>query len=226
MSELSACATAKPPGEARLGTVGRALPGVDIRLAGDGEVEVAGDIVMRGYRGEPDKTGDVMTADGWLRTGDIGTIDGDGFLSIIDRKKELIINASGKNMSPANIEAALKSASPLIAQAVAIGDGRAYITALIVLDPEVAAVIASGGDAVRSDATLRALAVDPRVQLAVAVAVEQANEKLARVEQVKRHAILPDVWEAGSELLTPTLKLKRRAIAERYAHVVADLYAT
>ena len=207
MSELTSCATVNPAGSAgKLGTVGKPLPGTEIRLADDGEVEVRGDIVMRGYRGESDKTAETLTADGWLKTGDIGELDDDGFLKIVDRKKELIINASGKNMSPANIEAALKGASPLIGHAVAIGDGRPYITALLVLDPDTA----KGRPDDHADA--------------LAQAVKIANEQLARVEQVKQFAVIDDQWEPGSELLTPTLKLKRRAIAARYAGEIENLY--
>ena len=134
MSETTAIGACNPPGKIKIGTVGPAVPGVQLRLAEDGEIEVRGPCVTPGYRGRPDLTREAFTSDGWLRTGDIGAFDGDGYLSIVDRKKELIISAGGKNMSPANIESRLKAASPLIGSAVVIGDRRPYNVALIVLD--------------------------------------------------------------------------------------------
>ena len=138
MSETCGAGTVNPPDRVKIGTVGPPAPGVEIRLAEDGEVLVRGEIVMVGYRNQPEKTAETIDAEGWLHTGDIGEIDEDGYLRIVDRKKELIINAAGKNMSPANIESTLKAASPLIGQACAIGDGRPYNTALIVLDADFA----------------------------------------------------------------------------------------
>ena len=143
MSELTSIATLVPPERLKLGTVGPPIPGVEIRLADDGEVLARGDTVMSGYRNQPEKTAEAIDADGWLHTGDIGSFDEDGFLKIIDRKKELIINAAGKNMSPANIEQQLKIASPLIGQAIAIGDRRPYNVALLVLDPDACAALAA-----------------------------------------------------------------------------------
>ena len=140
MSETCGVATINPPDKVKLGTVGPPLPGMEIKLADDGEVLVKGDSIMAGYRNMPEKTAETIDADGWLPTGDIGELDEDGYLKIVDRKKELIINAAGKNMSPANIEAKLKAASPLIGQAIAIGDARPYNVALIVLDPDFAPV--------------------------------------------------------------------------------------
>jgi len=196
---------------------------VELRLGDDGELLVRGDIVMRGYRGEPEKTAETVDPDGWLHTGDVATIDAEGYVRIVDRKKELIINAAGKNMSPANIENTLKVSSALIGQAICIGDRRPYNVALLVLDPDGAAVWASqyGLDGVSTDV----LAGDPRVREAVEAAVAAANERLSRVEQIKRFAILPEVWEPGGEELTPTMKLKRRPIAEKYAAEIEALYA-
>jgi long-chain acyl-CoA synthetase len=212
LSETSAVATANSPGRPRIGTVGRPTPGVELRLADDGEVLLRGDCVMRGYRNRPDKTVEAIDADGWLHTGDVGVIDEDGYLRVIDRKKELIINAAGKNMSPANIETTLRAASPLIGQACVIGDARPYNVALLTLDREAAAAYAGthGEDALRSE---------------VAAAVERANARLARVEQIKRHRVLAEDWMPGGVELTPTMKLKRRAIAERYACEIEELYA-
>jgi long-chain acyl-CoA synthetase len=222
MSELSCAATLNRPGETRFGTVGTAAPGIEVALADDGELLCRGPIVMRGYRGEPDKTAKAIDPDGWLHSGDIAQIDQDGYVRIVDRKKELIINAAGKNMSPANIEAKLKAASPLIGQAVAIGDRRSYNVALIMLDPDGCAAHADAEGL--PDASPAALSRDPGVATAVASAVERANTQLARVEQIKRHAILSDEWPPGGEQLTPTMKLKRKPIAAKYADEIEALY--
>jgi long-chain acyl-CoA synthetase len=223
MSELSAVATINPADAIRVGTVGTALPGVEVALAEDGELLCRGPIVMRGYRNQPDKTAETIDADGWLHTGDIAEIDADGYVKIVDRKKELIINAAGKNMSPANIEQKLKAASPLIGQAIAIGDGRRYNVALLVLDPDNCAVFAS--ERGLDDASAASLCRDPGVQAAVAEAVEAANARMARVEQIKRYTILPCDWEPGGDELTPTSKLKRKPIAAKYAEEIEALYS-
>src|SRR5438067_6044485 len=175
---------------------------------------VRGEIVMKGYRHLPDP----FTGDGWLPTGDIGEFDEAGYLKIVDRKKELIINAAGKNMSPANIEAKLKTGHPLIGQAVAIGDRRPYNVALIALDPDAAGAFAPGR-------VLAELAADPAVEAAIREGVEKANAQLSRVEQIKRFKILPAEWQPGGDELTPTMKLKRRPIAEKYAAEIEELYA-
>jgi long-subunit acyl-CoA synthetase (AMP-forming) len=224
MSETSCCAIINPLGANRIGTVGVPIPGVDIRLAEDGELEVRGATVMRGYRGQPDKTAETMTHDGWLLTGDIAEIDDDGYVRIVDRKKELIINAAGKNMSPANIESHLKSAHPLIGQALCVGDGRPYNVALLVLDPD--AVPAAAAQLGLTDASAADLAADERVRAMLAEAVDEANSHLARVEQIKRFAILGDEWMPGGTELTPTMKLKRKPIAEKYREEIEALYAT
>jgi long-chain acyl-CoA synthetase len=222
MSETCGLGTINPPDRIKLGTVGPPTPGVEIRLDDDGEVLVKADCVMPGYRKLPEKNDEAFTDDGWLRTGDIGEIDEDGYLKIVDRKKELIINAAGKNMSPANIESHLKTASPLIGQAVAIGDGRPFNTALIVLDPDFAPVWASQNGL--EGTSLEELAAEEKTREAVQAAVEQANEKMARVEQIKKFAILPQQWEAGGDELTPTMKLKRKPIDEKYSEEIEALY--
>jgi long-chain acyl-CoA synthetase len=223
MSELSGAATLDPPGAIRIGTVGPPLPGVELRLADDGELLVRGPMVTQGYRGDPDRTREAIDEDGWLHTGDIAEIDDDGYVTIVDRKKELIINAAGQNMSPANIEAALKSAHPLIGQAVAIGDRRPCNTALIVLDPDVCAAFAR--DHGIEDSSPTALASDGRVCAAVAAAVADANTRLSRVEQIKRHTILPCDWGPGGDELTPTMKLRRKPINVKYATEIDAMYA-
>jgi long-chain acyl-CoA synthetase len=223
MTELSGVASANPPGAAKHGTVGPPLPGIEIRLAADGELLCRSTTTMRGYRADPTQTAETIDPDGWLHTGDIAQIDEDGYLQIVDRKKELIINAAGKNMSPANIEAALKSSSPLIGQCICVGDRRPYNVALLVLDPDAAAAFAREQRLEHSP--LAALAEDERIEAAVGAAVEQANGTLARIEQIKRFAILPCDWLPDSDELTPTMKLKRKQIAEKYAAHIEKLYA-
>jgi long-subunit acyl-CoA synthetase (AMP-forming) len=223
MSETCGVATCNPPGKAKLGTVGPPMPGIEIKLAEDGEVLVKGDSNMLGYRNMPDKTAETIDEDGWLLTGDIGELDSDGYLKIVDRKKELIINAAGKNMSPANIEAHLKSSSPLIGQAVAIGDARPYNVALITLDPDFAPGWAKKQGL--GDTSLDALANEEAVEAAIQEAVDAANEKMSRVEQIKKFKLLPTDWEPGGDELTPTMKLKRRPIDDKYKTEIEGLYA-
>jgi long-chain acyl-CoA synthetase len=223
MSETCGAGSVNPPAKIKLGTVGPPAPGVEIKLDTDGEVLVKSDVVMLGYRNLPEKTAEAFTEDGWLRTGDIGSFDEDGYLSIIDRKKELIISAAGKNMSPANIEATVKSGSPLIGQACCIGDRRPYNTALVVLDADFAPVWAAQQGI--EDTTLASLARDERMRAAVQAGVDAANEKLARVEQIKKFEIVEGDWLPGGDELTPTMKLKRKPIAEKYASAIDALYA-
>jgi long-subunit acyl-CoA synthetase (AMP-forming) len=222
MSECSCCVTLSPPSEARIGSVGRALECVELALAHDGELLVRGPTVMRGYRNKPADTAETIDADGWLHTGDICTIEA-GYVRVVDRKKELIINAAGKNMSPANIEQQLKSADSLIGQAAVIGDARPYNVALLVLDPDMAA--ATANTLALDDTSVAAVASDPRVIERVATAVESANAKLARVEQIKKYALLEEEWLPGGDELTPTMKLKRAPIAEKHGAVIEALYA-
>jgi long-subunit acyl-CoA synthetase (AMP-forming) len=224
MSETCGVGACNRPGEVRIGTVGPAEPGVEIKIADDGELLVRGDCVMSGYRNAPDKTAEALDSDGWLHTGDIALLDDDGFVRIVDRKKEIIINAAGKNMSPANIEAAIKSSSSLIGQAVCIGDGRRYNTALIVLDADFAPQWATqqGIDG----ATLEGLADDEQMREAVHAAIEQANQHLPRVEQIKNFTIVRGDWLPGGDELTPTMKLKRRPIAAKYEREIDAMYAS
>jgi long-chain acyl-CoA synthetase len=223
MTELTGAATVNPPGRIKIGSVGRALPGTEIAIADeDGEVLVRGPIAVDGYFNLPEATADLIDEDGWLHTGDVGEIDEDGFLRIVDRKKELIITAGGKNLSPANIEALLKE-HPLVGQALAYGDEKPYVVALLVLDEEAAPARAAQVGIAAAD--VAALAEDPQVLAEVEQAVAAANSKLARVEQVKRFELLPAEWTAESEELTPTMKLKRRVIHDKYRDEIEALYA-
>jgi long-chain acyl-CoA synthetase len=221
MSETCGVATCNPPERIKIGTVGPPVPGVEIKLAEDGEVMVKGDSVMPGYRNLAEKTAETIDEDGWLLTGDIGQLDEDGYLSIVDRKKELIITAAGKNLSPANIESSLKMI-PLVDQAVAIGDRRKYIGALLTLDPEVAPAWAAKQGI--EDADLASLAQNPKLLEKIQQGVDEANEQLARVEGVKQFKVLPEPWEPGGDELTPTMKLKRKPIADKYAAEIDALY--
>jgi long-chain acyl-CoA synthetase len=222
MSETCAAGTCNRPGEVRIGTVGPASPGVELRLAEDGELLIRGDFMMRGYRNRAEQTAEAIDANGWLATGDVATIDDDGYVTLVDRKKELIISAGGKNMSPANIEATLKAASPLIGQACAVGDGRPYNVALIVLDADFAPMWAEREGIEARE--LSELAKDPRVRAAVQEGVDAANARLARVEGIKRFALVEGDWLPGGDELTPTMKLKRKPIGEKYAAAIEQLY--
>jgi long-subunit acyl-CoA synthetase (AMP-forming) len=223
MSETCGAGSVNPREKIKIGTVGPAAPGIELKLDADGEVLIKSDVVMLGYRNLPEKTKETFTDDGWLRTGDIGEFDEDGYLKIVDRKKELIISAGGKNMSPANIEATLKTASPLIGQACCIGDMRPYNTALIVLDPDFAPMWAQGEGIEQT--SLEQLANEERVRATVQAGIDVANEKLAKVEQVKKFHIVEGDWLPSGDELTPTMKLKRKPIAEKYAAAIDAMYS-
>ena len=221
MSEVSGIATINPLSDIRIGTVGRALPGVEVKLDHDGELLLRAPLVMKGYRNDAARTAEAIDPDGWLHTGDIAQIDGDGYITIVDRKKEIIINAAGKNMSPANIELRLRASSPLIAFAVCVGDRRPYNVALLVLDPETSPRWAAerglpGG--------LDELSRHADVLTVLQAAVDAANAGLARVEQIKRFAVIAADWQPGGDELTPTVKLKRKAIHEKYRAEIEALY--
>ncbi|MGW4843950.1 fatty acid--CoA ligase FadD11 [Nocardia brasiliensis] len=222
MSEVTCIASVAAPEDARLGTVGRLLPGLEGRIADDGEFLIRGPSIMRAYRDEPAKTAEALDADGWLHTGDILTQDADGYLRVVDRKKELIINSAGKNMSPANIENAIKAATPLIGSIATIGDRRPFNTALIVIDAETAGPYAAQHDL--ADASAAGLAAHPAVIAEIARGVAAGNTKLSRVEQIKRFTVLPTFWEPGGDEITLTMKLRRKPIAAKYAHHIDRLY--
>jgi long-chain acyl-CoA synthetase len=222
MTESTAVITANQPGAVRIGTVGPALPGIELRIADDGEILTRGPVVTTGYHGRPDATAAAIDADGWLHTGDLGTVDDDGYLRIVGRKKELIITAGGKNLSPNNIEETIKQRSPVIGQICAVGDTRPFISALIVLDAEVLPGWCEAHGITFS--SVAEAAQHPAVIAEVQRAVDAGNEHLARVEQVRQWAIVPSEWTAESEELTPSLKLKRSVIHTKYSDVIDGLY--
>jgi long-chain acyl-CoA synthetase len=203
------------------GSVGQEIPGCEVRIADDGEIICRGGNVFQGYLKQPDKTAETII-DGWLHSGDIGVMDDAGYVRIVDRKKELIITSGGKNISPANLEAALKTI-PLIGQAAAIGDNRKFISAILVLDPEAAAVWARTHG--RDGATPAQLATDPEVIAEVQAGIDEVNKQFAQVEQIKKFTLIGEEWLPDSDMLTPTSKLKRRGVNARYANEIEAMYA-
>ncbi|MFC7494316.1 MULTISPECIES: AMP-dependent synthetase/ligase [unclassified Nocardioides] len=222
MTETCGAVTANGPSGFKLGTVGRANPGMEVTLGEDGEILVRGPVNTPGYHQQQDATRALIDEDGWLHTGDIGTLDDDGFFAVVDRKKELIITSAGKNVAPSNIENYLKE-SPLIGHAMAIGDNRPYVVAILTLDGEIAPLMAQQMGIEFTD--LADLAEKPQIRAIVQQAVDTANERLSRPEQVKSFELLPVEWTAESEELTPTLKLKRRVVNTKYSDVVDRLYS-
>jgi long-chain acyl-CoA synthetase len=223
LSESVGAGTSNLPGANKVGSVGKALSGVEISVAGDGELLIRGPVVMRGYRHQPEKTAEAVDADGWLHTGDIGTIDSEGFVTIVDRKKEMFVNEAGKNLSPTNIEMAIQATSEVIDQVVTFGDARPYVTAFVVLDGEAAAAQAAALGI--ADPSAAAFAQRREAREMLTAAVREGNAKLSRVEQIKRFVIVGTPWEPGGDELTPTMKLKRKPIAEKYAAEIDKLYA-
>jgi long-subunit acyl-CoA synthetase (AMP-forming) len=223
MSELSCVASVTHPIDARLGSVGKLLPGLESKIAEDGEYLVRGPLVMKGYRGERAKTAEAIDPDGWLHTGDILQVDDDGYLRIVDRKKELIINEAGKNMSPANIETTILAACPMVGAMLTVGDDRPYNTALLVFDAD--SVGHHAADLGLADTSPESLAAHPEMLEKIAAGVAAGNAKLSRVEQIKRFRVLPTLWEPGGDEITQTMKLKRRPIMAKYAAQIEELYA-
>jgi long-subunit acyl-CoA synthetase (AMP-forming) len=220
MSE-TAMSLSNPIGQIKIGTVGRPLPGVEAKLGPDGELLVRGPI-FSGYRNAPEKTAEAVDADGWMHSGDIATLDEDGYYKIVDRKKEIIINSAGKNIPPAMVENRLKQHCSLIGQAVALGDKQPYLTALIVLDEEGVQGFAKANGL---EGSFEELSQDPAVVAEIERAVEAANATLARIEQVKKYTILEGSWLPGGDEVTMTMKLKRRVVNTKYADQIAALYA-
>jgi long-chain acyl-CoA synthetase len=204
------------------GTVGPAIPGCEVKLADDGEIICRGGNIFLGYLNDPERTAEAIDEDGWLHSGDIGEVDDDGYFKIVDRKKELIITAGGKNVSPANLEAALKTI-PLIAQACAVGDDKPFIAALLVLDPEVAPVWAKQRGI--EFETLADLAEHPEVVAEVERGMAEVMAPFSNAEKVKKFQILHVEWMPDSDELTPTAKLKRRGVHTKYADEIHAFYS-
>jgi long-chain acyl-CoA synthetase len=221
MTETCGAVTANGPSGFKLGKVGRATPGMEVTLGEDDEILVRGPVVTPGYHRQEDATRALIDEDGWVHTGDIGTLDDDGFFAVVDRKKELIITSAGKNIAPSNIENYLKE-SPIIGHAMAVGDARPYVVAILTLDAEIAPLVAQKLGLEYTD--LADLAEKPEIRAMAQQAVDAANERLSRPEQVKAFELLPVEWTAESEELTPTLKLKRRVVNTKYSDVLDRLY--
>ncbi len=224
MTETCAVHTLNTTDEHRFGTVGRALPGVcEVKIADDGEILMRGGNIFKGYLHNPEATAETLNADGWLHSGDLGELDAEGYLSITGRKKDLIITSSGKNISPSNLENALKLCR-WISQAVVFGDRRPYLTALLTIDPDEAGALAEKVGA--PSKSLADLAKHPGVREELQSAVDETNKKFARIEQVKKFTVLERDLSQEHEELTPTLKVKRRVVYQRYADEFAKLYAS
>jgi long-chain acyl-CoA synthetase len=219
MTETSATCTSNEPSAFRFGSVGRALPGIEVTLSRDNEVLVRGPSVAPGYYGDESATRELLDAENWLHTGDIGHLDADGFLHIVGRKKELIITSSGKNIAPATIEGFV-TAPDIIEHAMIFGDGRPFVVALLTLNHDAAQAIANNpaADDIQSPAD------DERVMAIVQQAVDEANARVSRAEQVKRFALLNEQWGVATGELTPTLKLRRHIVTARHAAALDRLY--
>jgi len=203
LTECTTAATVNRPSQFRFGTVGPALPGVELRIADDGEVLIKTDTIFAGYFKDEQATLEVLPGDGWLRSGDVGHLDEDGFLTITDRKKDILVTAGGKNVAPQNLENALKT-HPLVSQALVVGDRRPYVAALI--------TVAEG-------------TTPDEARPEIEKVVEEVNRELSRFEQIKRYAILPRDFSADEGEVTPTLKLKRRVCQEHFAAEIEALYS-
>jgi long-chain acyl-CoA synthetase len=217
MTECTTASNVNMLGRFRFGTVGPALPGIELLVADDGELLVRSSTVFAGYFKDEEATKAVLDGDGWLHTGDIGSIDDDGFLTITDRKKDILVTAGGKNVAPQNIENDLK-ASKYVSQAVVLGDRRPYVGALITLDEAEIAKWAG------RDAPLEDLAADDGVRELIQGVVDEVNRDRSRFEQIKRFRILPRDFSAEHDEITPTLKLKRRVVQEHFADEIEQLY--
>jgi long-chain acyl-CoA synthetase len=220
MTETAAVVTLNTIAEHSFGTVGRPLPETELRIADDGEILMRGPQIFKGYYNDPKATAATLR-DGWLHSGDLGEINRDGYLRITGRKKDLIITSSGKNVSPSNIESALAQ-NRWISRAVVFGDRRQYLTAVLTIDADEAPALAEKVGADSADPA--ALAGDPAVRKELQAAVDETNKRFARIEQIKRFAVLERDLDQEHEELTPTLKVKRNVVYERYADVFAGLY--
>jgi long-chain acyl-CoA synthetase len=222
MTETTGPATSNLTGADRIGSIGKPLPGVEVKLGEDGEILMNGGVIAAGYYKLPEDSAETFDRDGWLHSGDLGRWDDDGFLFIVGRKKEIIINAAGKNIAPAKLETSLKN-HPLVAQACMVGDGRQYLTMIVSLDPEEAPGWAAKNGITYTD--LASFSVLPAVQAEIQKALDRANQDVSRVEQVKKIAIVPDAWTPDSGEITPSLKLKRRVVLEKYSREIEAMYS-
>jgi long-chain acyl-CoA synthetase len=220
MTETSTAATISSPDDFKVGTIGKPFPGCEVKIADDGEILVKGPNVFQGYHKNPEATAETIV-NGWLHTGDIGEIDSDGFIKITGRKKDIIITAGGKNITPANLEAEIKQ-HPLVSQCVVVGDRRPYLVALVTLEPEEAVKYAQENGLPED---LAQLAANPDVKASIEAHVEKINQNFARVEQVKKIAILPEDLSQENGELTPTLKVKRAVVAQKHEGAIEQLYA-
>jgi long-chain acyl-CoA synthetase len=220
MTETSTAATISTPDDFKVGTIGKPFPGCEVKIADDGEILVKGPNVFQGYHKNPEATSETIV-DGWLHTGDIGEVDADGFIKITGRKKDIIITAGGKNITPANLEAEIKQ-HPLVSQCVVVGDRRPYLVALVTLEPEEAVKYAQENDLPED---LAQLAANPDIKASIEAHVEKINQNFARVEQVKKIAILPQDLSQENGELTPTLKVKRAVVAQKHEGAIEQLYA-
>jgi long-chain acyl-CoA synthetase len=220
MTETSTAATISSPDDFKVGTIGKPFPGCEVKIADDGEILVKGPNVFQGYHKNPEATAETIV-DGWLHTGDIGEVDSDGFIKITGRKKDIIITAGGKNITPANLEAEIKQ-HPLVSQCVVVGDRRPYLVALVTLEPEEAVKYAQEHNLPED---LTQLAANPEVKASIEAHVEKINQNFARVEQVKKIAILPQDLSQENGELTPTLKVKRAVVAQKHEGAIEQLYA-
>ncbi len=220
MTETSTAATIATPEDFKFGTIGKPFPGTEVKIADDGEILVKGPNVFQGYYKNPEATAETLV-DGWLHTGDLGEYDADGYLKITGRKKDIIITAGGKNITPANLEGEIKQ-HPLVSQCVVIGDRRPYLVAVVTLDPEEAVAFARDRGLPQDP---EAIAANVDIRESIEAHVEKINQKFARVEQVKKIEILPvDFSQEGGEL-TPSMKVKRNVVADKYAERIEALYA-
>jgi long-chain acyl-CoA synthetase len=221
MTEVTLCTTLNPVGAIKVGTVGRPIPGVEVRIASDGEILVKAPNVCAGYWGRPDATAELIDPDGWLHTGDLGILDADGYLRISGRKKDLIITAYGKNISPSEIETALRH-EPLISQAVVVGDDRPFLTALLTLDADAVAQWAHGQGRTMA---VEALIGDDDLRAEIADAVERVNAQHSHAEGIRRWRLLPTDLTVAAGELTPTLKVRREVVTDRHADLIEEMYA-
>jgi len=221
LTESTTALCVNHPNDFRLGSVGKLFEGTTAKIAEDGEILVKGDIVFQGYYENPEATKEVLDDEGWLHTGDIGDFDREGFLYITDRKKDIIVTAGGKNISPANIENALK-ATQYVSQALVFGDKKPYITALITLDPDELSTLCEKNNL---PTDIYQVIARPEVLELIRTAVDKVNEEVGRVEQVKRYRILPIDFTQETGELTPSLKVKRKVVIERYGQWIEEMYA-